>query len=197
MRAFLVIGNKVVTRPFSLNDLPGAGRMDILCRCVSQSLLISHGIRKDSEIYLMLLGEPEPSKVVRIVGSEVKNLAPDERNAAGLIRKALSMIVGSEWKRSSPGIYVVKKDLGSLLNELSKKYEIVYLREDGKDIRKVIKKLKDPLFVLGDHLGLKKADEEIVLEYTNLIVNVSSLSLQADQCITIVNYELDRIGNNF
>lgn len=194
MRAFLVIGNKASTEPFSLNDLPGAGRMDILCRCVAQALLVSHGIRKNNEVYLLLLGPPNPPKALRIVGSEVRNLSPDERNVGGLIRKALGITINSEWKKSSPGFYVAKKDLDSLLNELSKKYEIIYLREDGKDIREIAKGLKNPLFVLGDHLGLKKEDEEIVLKYAKFIVSVSPLSLQADQCITIVNYELDRIS---
>lgn len=197
MRAFFIVGNKAVTEPFSLNDLPGAGRMDILCRCVAQALLISHGIRRDCEIYLMLLGEPEPPKVIKIVGKEVKNLSPDERNIGGLIRKALSIEVENEWRKSSPGIYVAKNGLDSLLNELSKNYEIIYLREDGKDIRKEAKKLKNPLLILGDHLGLKNENEKIVLKYAKLIVCVSPLSLQADQCITIVNYEMDRSQNTF
>jgi len=66
MRGFLVVGNKAVTKPFSLKDLAGsAGRMDILCRCVAQALFISHGIRKDSEIYLLLLGKPDPPKALK------------------------------------------------------------------------------------------------------------------------------------
>ncbi len=193
MRAFLVVGNKAVTKPFSLKDLAGsAGRMDIICRCIAQALFISHGIRKDVEVYVLLLGKPDPPKALKIVGSEVRYMAPDERNVGGIIRKALSLKVSREWKISTPGVYISRKELKDLLDDLSKKYNIFYLREDGIDIRDVVCKLKNPLFVLGDHMGLSKKDEEIVLEYAEKIISLSRLSLQADQCIVIVHYELDR-----
>ena len=194
MRAFLIVGNKAVTKPFNLNDLAGsAGRMDVLCRFVAQALFISHGIRKDVEVYLSLLGEPEPPKTIKIVGSEVKTMAPDERNIAGLIRKALKVECTKTWNESTTGIYISKKDLIELLEETSRQYKIVYLREDGEDIRDFVEKVdKDCLFVLGDHLGLNYEQEKIVLNYTEKIVSVSPISLQADQCVIIVHYELDR-----
>ena len=193
MRAFLVIGNKAVTKPFNLNDLAGsAGRMDIVCRCIAQALFISHGIRRDVEVYVLLLGEPNPPKALKVVGSEVRYMAPDERNIGGIIRKALSLKVNKEWKKSTPGVYIARKNIKELLEELSREYEVIYLREDGVDIRNVACKLKNPLFVLGDHLGLKEEDERIVLEYAKEIVSISKLSLQADQCIVIAHYELDR-----
>lgn len=193
MRAFLIVGNKAVTKPFNLNDLAGsAGRMDIICRCIAQSLFVSHGIRRNVEVYVLLLGSPDPPKALKIVGSEVRYMAPDERNVGGIIRKALSLDVGKDWRISSPGVYVARKNLEELLEELSRVYEIVYLREDGVDIRDVACDLKNPLFVLGDHIGLKEEDERLVLKYAKMVVSVSKLSLQADQCIVIVHYELDR-----
>ena len=195
MRGFLIVGNKAVTQPFSLNDLAGsAGRMDIICRFIAQALFVSHGIRRNVEVYLLLLGDPDPPKAIKIVGKEVKTMAPDERNIGGLIRKALKVKCEKSWKKSSSGIYVSKKGLKELLDELSKKYKIVYLREDGKDIRNVVDEMDNCLFVVGDHLGLSKEHESIVLNYSNLIVSVSPVSLQADQCVVIVHYELDRIG---
>ena len=194
MRAFLIIRNKAVTKPFNLNDLAGsAGRMDILCRFIAQALFISHGIRRDVEVYLLLLGEPNPPKTIKIVGDEVKTMAPDERNIAGLIRRALKVECNKMWKESTSGIYISKKGLDGLLKEVSKQYKIVYLREDGEDIRDFVDKIdKDCLFVLGDHLGLNEEQEKIVLNYAENIVSVSPVSLQADQCVVIVHYELDR-----
>jgi len=193
VRGFLVIGNKAVTEPFSLKDLAGsAGRMDIICRCVAQALLISHGVRKDSEMYALLLGPPNPPKSIRFVGAEIRHLAPDERNVGGIIRKALSVRCGEEWRRSSPGVYVSKKGIRELLEELSERFEIVYLREDGADIREVACDLENPLFVLGDHIGVMEGEERVILEYASRVVSLSPLSLQADQCIVIAHYELDR-----
>ncbi len=193
-RGFLIVGNKAVTKPFSLNDLAGsAGRMDILCRFIAQALFISHGIRKNVEVYLLLLGEPEPPKAIKIVGKEVKTMAPDERNIAGLIRKALKIECNKNWKRSTSGIYISKKNLKELLDELANRYKIVYLKETGKDIRNFVKQIdKDCLFILGDHLGLSEEQERIVKNYASEVISVSPISLQADQCVVIVHYELDR-----
>jgi len=46
---------------------------------------------------------------------------------------------------------------------------------------------------LGDHLGVREEDERLILKYSDMIISLSPISLQADQCIVIVHYELDRI----
>ncbi|HIH62011.1 MAG TPA: tRNA (pseudouridine(54)-N(1))-methyltransferase TrmY [Methanobacteriales archaeon] len=192
MRGFLVIGNKATTGPFSLKNIPGAGRMDILCRCISQAIFLSHSIRESMEVYLLLLGNPNPPRVVKIRSDELRGMSPDERSVAGLIRKALKFKAREKWTETNSGVFISKKDLIGLLEELSSFYRIYYMREDGKDLRKLAGKMKNPLFVLGDHLGVKKEDEKVILQFAEDIVSISKLSLMAEQCITIANYELDR-----
>ncbi|HID42954.1 MAG TPA: tRNA (pseudouridine(54)-N(1))-methyltransferase TrmY [Archaeoglobaceae archaeon] len=168
--------------------------MDILCRCVAQALFLSHGIRRDVEVYLLLLGEPRPPRSLKVSGREVKYMAPDERNIAGLLRKALK-IESNSWKVSTPGIYIASKGFKELLEELSKKYMIIYLKEGGVDIREVIHSFENPLFVLGDHFGLSHEMEKVLSNYAEYRVFLSRKSLQADQCVLIANYELDRMEN--
>lgn len=194
MRSFLIIGNDAVTEPFSLNDIPGAGRMDILCRCVSQALFLSHSIRKDVEIFLLLLGKPDPPKAIRIVSNEIRRMSPDERNIAGHIRRALGVKLAKNWTETNSGIFVARKSLEELLSELSKRYSVYYLREDGREIDEVVSFIKDPLFVLGDHKGVKSDDESIILNFATMIVSVSKLSLMAEQCIVITHHKLDKKG---
>ncbi|HIH62005.1 MAG TPA: hypothetical protein HA298_04895 [Methanobacteriales archaeon] len=90
--------------------------------------------------------------------------------------------------------FTAKKGLRELLGELSSSYQIYYMREDGKDLRKVTDKMENPLFVLGNHLGVKKEDEKVILQFAEDIVSVSRFSLMAEQRITIANYELDRVS---
>lgn len=190
-RVFVIIANKAVTGPFNLNDLAGsAGRMDLVCRFISQALFISHGIRKDSKVYAVLKGPPEPVKVLRIDGSDVKYLAPDERNIAGMINKALKVKAEREWRKVSPGVYISRIDLKDLLEFLAKEGEMYYLREDGEPVENV--DFSNPVFILGDHTGVSEGDEEIILRLCRKVVSLGEIPYQADQCVTVLNYIMDR-----
>ena len=196
MKSFIIIGHKAVTEPFSLNDLPGsAGRMDILCRCVNAALFLSHDLRRDVRVYLILKGEPAPPLIIRFDGENVKYLSPDERSAASLIRKALGKTVQDFWTESMSGVSIKKGDLANLLFELDSK--IIYLREDGADIRSgnLGGTSGEQLFVLGDHLGLTDEEEKLIEEYEHEIVSVGPVSLHADHCIVLLHNEMDRIAN--
>ena len=189
MKNFIIIGHKAVTAPFSLNDLPGAaGRMDILCRCVNAALFLSHDLRRDVRVFLVLKGEPAPPKLICFNGAEVRYLSPDERSAASLIKKALEKNAQDFWTESMPGVSIRKGDFVDLLAELGK--EIIYLREDGKDLRGM--RFDEPLFVLGDHMGLTENEEKIIEGREHELVSVSPLSLHADHCIVLLHNEMDR-----
>jgi len=192
MKDFLIIGHKAVTGTFSLNDLPGAaGRMDIMCRCVNSALFLSHDLRRDVRVFLLLKGEPSSSKLIRFDGSAVRYLSPDERSAASLIKKALEKNVMDFWTESTPGVSIRNCNLDNILRELDKK--IIYLREDGKDIRKKsFDAAFDLLFVLGDHLGLTEDEEKIIMGYSPEITSVGPLSLHAEHCIVLLHNEMDR-----
>jgi tRNA (pseudouridine54-N1)-methyltransferase len=192
MKDFIIIGHKAVTGTFSLNDLPGAaGRMDILCRCVNAALFLSHDLRRDVRVFLVMKGEPSPPKLIRFDGATIRYLSPDERSAASLIKKALEKNVQDFWTESTPGVSVRKGDLDILLMELDTK--IIYLREDGEDIRKnKFGEAFNPLFLLGNHLGLTDDEERIVAGYDTEITSVGPLSLHADHCIVLLHNEMDR-----
>ena len=93
MLRFAVIGHKAVTTPdFSLNDMPGgAGRMDVLCRCINASFFLSHDLRRNTECFLILKGgehaDPANTITLRFSGEKIKSLNPDERSAGALIKK--------------------------------------------------------------------------------------------------------------
>jgi tRNA (pseudouridine54-N1)-methyltransferase len=193
MRTFIVIGHKATTSPdFSLEDIPGtSGRLDILCRCINASFVLSHGIRKDVNVYLVLLGGEVP-KTLWLKGDVLKHLNPDERTTAALLKKALALEAASEWTRSTPGIFVRTGGLAELLPDLKEK-KLVYLREDGRDIRTFGDgSLKGDLaFVLGDHMGMTPEEERLIDQAGATTISVGPTSLHADHCIVIVNWALD------
>jgi len=190
MRNFVVVGNRAVTTPdFSLEDIPGtSGRIDILCRCINSAFVLSHGIRRDVAVYLILRGGPSP-KTVHLRGRDLRHLNPDERTTASLLKKALVLEVDSNWTRSTPGIFVRAGDLADL--EVYGEGTTYYLREDGSDHRD-LSSAGDGTFVLGDHIGLSEDDEAFLAGVGAKIVSVGPRSLHADHCIVLINNELDR-----
>ncbi len=195
MRRFVIIGHRAVTSgDFNLDDLSGsAGRLDVLLRCVNSSFFLSHDIRRDVELNLVLLGPPEPPKTVRMVGAELKYLNPDERSTGALIRNALMKEVSGE-ERSSPGIYVSNRSYRDVISTISKESEVIYLKEDGADIREVKLKSDDITFVLSDDQDLTEEEEEILMEYNPTKISLGPRSYHSDHCVLMVNNQLDREG---
>src|SRR3954471_13787044 len=110
MRRFVVIGQRASASPdFSLLDLPSSsGRLDVLLRCLRAALLVSHGLRRDTTVYLVLCGGPLAPRALRFDGAEVRFLRPDERALAVLVQKCLAAEAtptgGAGFVRVKPGI---------------------------------------------------------------------------------------------
>ena len=193
MRRYVIIGHRATTSPdFSLDDLAGeTGRLDILLRCINSGFFLSHAIREDVEMHLVLQGPPSPPKTIRLVGSELKYLNPDERSTGALIRTALGAKANGETK-SSPGIYISARSLADVISILARNSHIYYLREDGHDVRRLPSFESDVTFVLGDDSDLTPEEEAIIAQYNPMKVSLGKKSLHADHCIVIANNELDR-----
>ena len=195
MPAFVVIGQKVCTDGrFSLNDLTGStGRLDILLRCINSSFMLSNDIRRDIDLYLVLKGEPDPPKTLLLRGSELKYLNPDERATAALVKNALMVKnIDKEWKKSTPGIYVARRDFEGVMNELQGK-RIVYLKEEGASLSDAKLSLDD-CFVLGGKNDISPAEEEIISKWPDTLkISLGPKSLHADHCITVTLNQLDNL----
>lgn len=194
VRRFLVIGHTAASAPgFSQKDLAGTGgRLDILARCMPAAFLVSHGLRPDVELLTLHLGPPSAPKVVRMRSAELRHLNPDERQSALLLEKALGApTTGPVWAAATPGISVAKLSLPELLDDV--RGPLVLLQEDGEDVASVSAKLAgDAVFVLGDHLGFTLEEEALLAPRAVAKVSLGPVSLQADQCITVLHNHLDR-----
>jgi len=193
MRNFIVVGHKATTTPnFSLEDIPGtSGRLDILCRAVTAAFVISHGIRKDVCVYLVLLGGEIP-KTIQLRGETLRHLNPDERTTAALLKKALALPAAAEWAMSTSGIFVRTGGLAPLLADM-KDAKLIYLREDGADIRGLEASglSSEAAFILGDHTGMTPEEEALLEQARAKVVSLGPTSLHADHCIVLLNWFLD------
>jgi tRNA (pseudouridine54-N1)-methyltransferase len=191
MRQFILYAGKAVTSPdFRLDDLPGSGgRMDLVARCISNALWISHALRRDSCIHVVACGSPHPPVVISFYGDLLRGVSPDERNIASWIKLALAN------KRRNPGIRIRRISFQQLIAELASEGAFFYvLHEDGREISEVELKA-DAVFVLGDHMGLPESEEEFVKRFEHEKLSLGTTSYLASQCITVVHYELDKKRN--
>jgi tRNA (pseudouridine54-N1)-methyltransferase len=193
MKRFVVVGHTAATTgDFKLEDMAGgAGRLDILLRCVNSTFFLSHGIRRDAEIYLVLQGGTSAPRTIRIIGSEVRYLNPDERSTGALIRNALVKRLGQEEMRSSPGIYISRRSFQQVLDDLASVSRLIYLKEDGADVREQ-EFSGDLTFIISDHMDLGPQEETEVRSHDPVTVTLGPRSYHADHCITIMLNELDR-----
>jgi tRNA (pseudouridine54-N1)-methyltransferase len=196
VRRFVVIGQRASASPdFSLSDIPStSGRLDVLIRCLRAALLISHGVRRDTIVYLCLLGSADRPRSLRFDGPAARYMRPDERSLATVIKKCLAANGGgSEFSEVRPGIAIAEGGVERVLSELGETR--LYLLEEGAaDLRDRVVGAADSCFVLGDHLGMTPEVRGLLLERGAEPVSVGPVSLHAEDVITLVANELDRRG---
>jgi len=194
MRQFIVLGHDAPTTPdFSLDDLAGsAGRLDVLCRCVNSAFFLSHDIREDVRVHLVLGGEV----TIRFEGSQLRRLNPDERSTAALIRGALEAkdeAIGHMEAEGSPGVYLSKRGFEAVLEEAARAGTVVQLHEDGDPVVDV-EPPENPVFVLSDHHDFEASEAELLDEAADQRVRLGPELLHGDHAITVAHNYLDTEG---
>ena len=193
MRQFVVVGHDAPTTPdFSLEDLPGAGRLDVLCRCVNSAFFLSHALRENVRVYLVLADE----YVVRFEGAELRRLNPDERSTAALIRGALEAregAIGAMEANPSPGVYIGKGDFESTVRSVAEESTLVELHEAGRPVVD-LDPPSDPVFVLSDHHDFTDAEAALLADVADERVSLGPEPLHADHAITVAHNYLDTDG---
>ena len=182
MREFVLYSRKGRTDS-KFTSLRDAGRLDVVHECIVASLFLSHGIRRNVVFHALLSGPPSPPLHLKINGVTLRDVRTDQETWKEIFKKVLS-------GKSHPGISVDKTSFEALLKAKADESSIYVLEEGGKDIFEV--DISDnPIFVLGDHIGLPKKVEGFALRYGEK-VSLGKQPYLAASCITVLNYLLDR-----
>jgi tRNA (pseudouridine54-N1)-methyltransferase len=193
MRQFIVTGHDAPTTPeFSLDDLPGAGRLDVLCRCVNAAFFLSHDIREETRCLLVL----DDELTVRFEGSELRRLNPDERSTAALVRTALENreeAVGHVEAETTPGVYVSRRDFETNLDYAAEAGTLLELHEDGDPLPDV-EPPANPVYVLSDHGEFTDREADLLAERADRRVRVGPETLHANHAVVVAHHHLDTDG---
>jgi len=194
MRRFVVIGQTATASPdFLLDDLPGSsGRLDVLLRCVRAALLISHGVRRDGAIYLVLEGGSRAPRTVKIDGATAEYLRQDERSLAGTLKKMLAYVEDKDaFDAGTRGIAIARGGLDVVVRDLGD-FTPYVLDEGGADVRGAELDVENPVFFVGDHMGFSAETRARLDALGAKPISVGPISLHADDAIAILSNELDR-----
>ena len=191
MRQFVLCAHEApLDADFSLDDLAGAGRVDLLCRCLNAAFLTSHGLREDVEVFLVV----RDAATIRLEGASLRHLHPDERSTAAHLRNALAAraeAVGHMEAESAPGIHVSKRGLADVLPELSG--PLIQLHEAGSPVVDLAPP-PSPTFVLSDHREFTDEEAATLDEHVDERVTLGPEAVHADHAITIAQNYLDTDG---
>jgi tRNA (pseudouridine54-N1)-methyltransferase len=179
-----------------LVDLPGtSGRLDVLLRCLRASLLVSHGLRGDTIVYLVLLGGERAPRTLRVDGAVAAYVRPDERSLATLVQKALATPSGTPgFTLLRRGIAIADGGLDVVLADLGPSAPYV-LEEGAPDVRDASLTPRPgaaDVFFVGDHLGFDEATRARIAAIGAEPLSVGPVSVHADDAVALLVNELDR-----
>lgn len=193
MREFVIVAHEApLDSEFELDDLPGAGRVDLLVRCVGAALFTSHDIRRQSRVHLVLRDEV----TVTFDGGTIRNARPDERSLAGLLRSALDRVedaIGHQPVKAGPGLTLTRRGLDPTLSALERQGTVVSLHEEGAPLTSMPPPER-PVFVLSDHHDLTNSERSLLQARAESRVSVGPTVLHADHTTAVVHNWLDTEG---
>ena len=190
MRSFFLYSRKGRTdKNFSVENLIDAGRMDLVCRCITSALWLSHKAREDTKLFVNLNGPSRAPVTICFNGSKLLKVYVDEKTNARWIKKLLSLKFGKEWMKVE-GTDISRKSFQDVMKETDS--NIYVMHEKGTPIRDV-ELGENPMFVMGDQIGLPEKEEKFALRYGEKISLGKNVYLVSN-CISILNWICDERG---
>ena len=191
MRRFAIIGSRVPpSSTFHLDDLPGSGRIDVVCRNIGSCLLLSHGIREDVEVIVHLLGGPGKPRRIKFTGSGITGLRADERSIAGRIRKVVVEPLPpiGAWKQVSQGMAHSGGDLRTTVEEWRRMgVDVCVLDASGDPLEDIRENQGGFGFIVGDDRAIEGIEDlgDVAM------VSIGKEWLLGSACISVVHHWLD------
>lgn len=163
--------------------------MDVVSRAAMAALLdLENKKREDTVFIAVLMGPPNPPRIISITPSDVARVKKVSEEEIGAILL--------ERLRRPPSVEE-RRDILDLVDELYKEgFRVHLLIEDGTDIEHCVKSGRFSqerlAFVIGDHIGFPN---ELVKEIEKKAypISLGKRSYLASHCIMYLNEVLDNI----
>lgn len=179
-RIFILLMKKANPNPdLNINNLPGEGRIDILCRVLTNTFFLGGGeinFRRNTELWVYFQSY---GKKLIFKGNELRGINPDERSQAGILKKVFA---GQKFK----GIEYSSANWTEITKIFPK---CIILDIKGTHLNKL--EIDQPVFLLGDHIGLTEGEKSIFTQDNK--ISLGNNVYLSSQCVSTLNYFLDQI----
>jgi tRNA (pseudouridine54-N1)-methyltransferase len=196
MREFIYYSRTAPTSGNFGTDLMKAGRLDIAIHVVINSFFLSHKMRGDVRLNLLFAGPPNSPRNLELMPvldgkSGIDKIYLSKKNVSAVLKKMLYKFKKEKKTEVFPGYWIEEKSFLKLIQEKANEGRNLYLLDPkGEDIRECDIG-EDPIFILGDHLGMPSKELKRLKKICNL-VTVGKKTYFASQTVSIVNNEIDR-----
>ncbi len=187
MRIFLFYSNTLRTDG-NFKDIYHSGRVDIIIHSIIHSFFISNGLRK--YVIFDLFSNAKPNNPLRIKIESNIDTPWSKKDIATLLSISIKKFLLKRKNNPFPGIYIEKKDFLDILQEYVKSGRNLYLLDKGGEFIENIK-IEDPVFILGDFLGIPK---DIKKEIDAEIISIGDINYFTSQVIVLLNWFLDKMN---
>jgi tRNA (pseudouridine54-N1)-methyltransferase len=169
--------------------------MDEVARAASTAFTISNGLRRDTELTILFVSEPPPkARRIRLLGSGLRYLNPDERSTAALLKNAL--VRSSTLPRdleASPGLIVGPVQPLASLEEFAREPGTIWLTESGGPFNAAVSATPSVGAVLSDPEDPTAEEREVLQRVGVPPVSLGPVSLRASQCIDVLHHRWDGV----
>lgn len=190
---------RVIEGTFRLNNLR-EGRVDLLARCCSSALFLSHGVRAHTRLHLFFV---EWDVVLTLDGATIRGMTPDERSLASAMRRTLGggeADAGLRLARASSLEEYVQAVIRAralaprllVLDERAPPLDELLDGEAPDEAPSDFAPHRGTMIVLGDNLGMSAREERSLRELGAVCASVGGgVPLLSSHCIVLAHASLD------
>jgi len=173
-RRFIVVAS-------SLEEL--ASQTPLLARCVSAALMVSHGLRRDSDLVLAVAGGPS----IHFLAQRLRSVSPDEGSLLGVLGKALRLCrePGRLPQTAHYGVIVAPQGVEHYVLGFQHKF---LLSTSGADPRSALQRASGSAAFIAPLSGEVEGEGWGAVE-----LKLPIDKLWPDQAIALINITLDRL----
>ena len=169
--------------------------MDEVARVTSTAFTISNGLRRDTELTILFVTEPPPrARRIRLLGTGLRYLNPDERSTAALLKNALvrSSTLDKDIE-ASPGLVVGPIDPLAALAEFVREPGSLWLDEAGIPYAPSALSTPGVGAVLSDPDDPTPEEQDVLRREGVPSVSLGPVSLRTSQCVDVLHNRWDAL----